>query len=228
LGATPLACPVIVAYNENLPPKNKFLVKITAWIAVLKTLGAWGVFLLAAIDSAAIPIPLDALVAGYVFSNPAGAWLYCFAGAAGSALGSLVPYYLGRAGGELFLLKRIDEARLQRIRDRFERQEFLALMVPAMLPPPTPFKLFVFAAGVFEMKVHLFLLAIVGGRLVRFGILSLLTVVFGPQIVSRVKNLFRVHPSLAILLILAVAAIGYLIFRLLRAPASEMAKEIKH
>jgi membrane protein YqaA with SNARE-associated domain len=228
LGATPLACPIIVAYNENLPPKNKFLLKITAWIAVLKTLGAWGVFLLAAIDSSAIPIPLDALVAGYVFSSPTRAWLYCVAGAVGSALGSLLPYYLGRAGGELFLLKRIDEARLQRIRDRFQRQEFLALMVPAMLPPPTPFKLFVFAAGVFEMKAYLFLLAIVGGRLVRFGILSLLTVFFGPQIVSQVKNLFRIHPSLAILVIVGVAAIGYLIFRLLRAPAAEMAKEMKH
>jgi len=211
-----------------LPPKNKFLLKITAWIAALKTLGAWGVFLLAAIDSSAIPIPLDALVAGYVFSNPARAWLYCIAGAVGSALGSLVPYYLGRAGGELFLLKRIDEARLQRIRDRFERQEFLALMVPATLPPPTPFKLFVFSAGVFEMKVIHFLLAIVCGRMVRFGILSLLTVIFGPQIVSQIKNLFRIHPSLAIVLIIGLLAIGYLLFRLLRAPAAEVAKEIKH
>ena len=124
---------------------------------------------LAAIDSAAIPMPLDALMAGYVFSNPGHAWIYAMAGAAGSALGSLVPYYLGRAGGELFLLKHIDEAKLQRIRDRFERQEFLALMVPAILPPPTPFKLFVFAAGVFEMRLYQFLLAIAGGRLIQIG-----------------------------------------------------------
>jgi membrane protein YqaA with SNARE-associated domain len=227
-GLLPLACLADVAYNENLPPKNKFLLKITAWIAALKTLGGWGVFLLAAIDSSAIPIPLDALVAGYVFSNPGRAWLYCLAGAVGSALGSLVPYYLGRAGGELFLLKRINEAKLQRIRDRFERQEFLALMVPATLPPPTPFKLFVFAAGVFEMKVLHFLAAIAIGRMVRFGVLSLLTVIFGPQIVSRVKALFRIHPSLAILLMVGVAAIGYVIFRLLRGPAAEVAKEIKH
>jgi membrane protein YqaA with SNARE-associated domain len=171
---------------------------------------------------------LDALVAGYVFSNPARAWLYCIAGAVGSALGSLVPYYLGRAGGELFLLKRIDAAKLQRIRDRFERQEFLALMVPATLPPPTPFKLFVFSAGVFEMKVLHFLLAIACGRVVRFGILALLTVIFGPQIVSQIKNLFRIHPSLAVVLIMGLLGIGYLLFRLLRAPAAEVAKEIKH
>jgi membrane protein YqaA with SNARE-associated domain len=206
--------------------ENKFLLKFTAWIAFLRTLGAWGVASLAALDSAAIPIPLDALVAGYVFSNPSHAWLYAIAGAAGSALGSLVPYYLGRAGGELFLLKRIDEAKLRRIRDRFERQEFLALMVPATLPPPTPFKLFVFAAGVFEMRVSQFLLAIASGRLIRFGILSILTVIFGPQIVTLTKNLIRNHPSLAVLLLVVVLFLAYLVFRLVRAPMKEVAKEM--
>ena len=206
--------------------ENKFLLKFTAWIAFLRTLGAWGVASLAALDSAAIPIPLDALVASYVFSNPGHAWLYAIAGAAGSALGSLIPYYLGRAGGELFLLKRIDEAKLRRIRDRFERQEFLALMVPATLPPPTPFKLFVFAAGVFEMRVSQFLLAIASGRLIRFGILSILTVIFGPQIVARTKNLIHNHPSLAVLLLVVILLLAYLVFRLVRAPMKEVAKEM--
>lgn len=209
-----------------MPQNNKLLLKLASWIAFLKTLGGWGVAALAAIDSAAIPIPLDALMAGYVFSNPGHAWIYALAGAAGSAVGSLIPYYLGRAGGELFLLKRIDEAKLQRIRDRFERQEFLALMVPAILPPPTPFKLFVFAAGVFEMRVHHFLLAIAGGRLIRFGIISVLTVVFGPQIVNRIRYLLDNHPSLAVLLLLCLVLVVYLLFRLLRAPVQEVAKEI--
>ena len=72
--------------------------------------------------------------------------------AAASTLGSLVPFFIGRAGGEFFLLKRINRERYEKIRDRFERQEFLAIMIPAMLPPPTPLKLFEFSAGVFEMK----------------------------------------------------------------------------
>lgn len=216
-----------LAYNELLPAQNQFLLKIIAWIAFLKTLGGWGVMVLAAIDSAAVPIPLDALVAGYVFSNPSHAWLYAIAGAVGSALGSLVPYYLGRAGGELFLLKRIDEAKLQRIRDRFERQEFLALMVPAMLPPPTPFKLFVFSAGVFEMRLPWFLSAIIAGRLVRFSVLAILTVIFGPSIVTQIKNLVRNHPSLAVLIGIAVLVLGYLVFRLLKAPLREVAIEMK-
>jgi uncharacterized membrane protein YdjX (TVP38/TMEM64 family) len=139
----------------------------------------------------------------------------------------LIPYYLGRAGGELFLLKRINEAKLQRIRDRFERQEFLALMVPAMLPPPTPFKLFVFAAGVFEMRVPWFLAAIVAGRLVRFSVLSVLTVIFGPQIVTQIKYLVRNHPSLAVVIGLVVVVLAYIVFRLVRAPMREVASEIK-
>jgi membrane protein YqaA with SNARE-associated domain len=223
-------CPssVRVAYNVRLSAKSPILLKLAAWIALLKTLGAWGVLILAVVDSASIPMPLDALVASYVFSNPGRAWLYTIAASVGSALGCLLPYYLGRAGGELLLLKRINEAKLQRIRDRFERQEFLALALPATLPPPTPFKLFVFSAGVFEMKVPLFLAAIVSGRLVRFGVLSALTVIFGPQIVTRVKSLFQIHPSLAVLLVIGVLALGYLIFRLLRGPAREMAIEMKH
>lgn len=171
---------------------------------------------------------MDPLVAGYVYANPHKAWLYCLAGALGSALGSLVPYGLGRAGGELFLLKRIDEAKLQRIRDRFERQEFLALMVPAMLPPPTPFKLLVFSAGVFEMKPVAFLLAIISGRLVRFGVLSGLTIIFGPQIVAETKTLIKTHPSMLVLIVVGLALVGYFVYRLLRQPAKEIAEEIQH
>lgn len=170
---------------------------------------------------------MDPLVAGYVYSDPHRAWLYCLVASAGSALGSLIPYGLGRAGGELFLLKRIDEAKLKRIRDRFERQEFLALMVPAMLPPPTPFKLFVFSAGVFEMKPIPFLLAILSGRLVRFGVLSVLVVKFGPQIVSEIKTLVKTHPSILVLIGVGVILVAYLIFKLLRRPAKEIADEIE-
>jgi membrane protein YqaA with SNARE-associated domain len=213
-------------YNENLS-FHKFFLKTTAWIAVLKTLGAWGVLVLATVDSIAIPMPLDALVAGFVYANPHKAWLYCIAGAVGSALGSLVPYALGRAGGELFLLKRMDEARLQRIRDRFEKQEFLALMLPSILPPPTPFKLFVFSAGVFEMRVRDFFLSITSGRLIRFGIISVLTIIFGPQIVTEARTLLTHHPWVLLVLVCVLALAGYLIFRLLRAPAAEVAAEIK-
>src|SRR6266404_7722143 len=196
-------------------------------LAALKALGAWGVLLSTTLDACAFAVPVDALIAGYVYANPRRALLYCLMGALGSAVGSLIPYGLGRAGGELFLLKRIDEARLKRIRDRFERQEFLALMVPAMLPPPTPFKLLVFSAGVFEMKPVAFLSAIISGRLVRFGVLSVLTVIFGKEIVDQTKALIKTHPSLLALIVVGLALVGYFIYRLLRQPAKEIVEEIQ-
>jgi len=95
---------------------------------------------------------------------------------------------LGRAGGELFLLKRVNRERYERMRTRFERQEFLAMMIPSMLPPPTPWKAFVFAAGVFEMEVVPFIAAVFCGRMVRWLVLSLLVLKLGPSAVEVVAH----------------------------------------
>jgi membrane protein YqaA with SNARE-associated domain len=161
--------------------------------SVLQPLGSWGIFGIAFVDSSFFGIPLDPVVGGYVYAHPLKIWLYVFMAAAGSALGSLIPYGIGRAGGELLLLKRIDRERFERLRDRFENQEFLAMMIPAMLPPPTPFKLFVLSAGVFEMRPYLFLLSIFAGRVVRFLLLGFLVVKFGPNIVSLVTAVMARH-----------------------------------
>jgi len=161
--------------------------------SVLQPLGSWGIFVVGIIDSAAFGIPLDPAVAGYVYAFPSKMWLYVLMASAGSAVGSLIPYGIGRVGGELLLLKRIDRKRFERIRDRFENQEFFAMMVPAMLPPPTPFKLFLLAAGVFEMRPGLFMLAIFVGRVVRFLILGFLVVRFGPGILGLVTVVMARH-----------------------------------
>lgn len=179
---------------------------------VLKPLGSWGVFGIAAIDAAFMGIPMDPVVAGYVYANPSRFWIYSLMAAVGSALGSLVPYAIGRAGGELFLEKRIKKERLEALRNRFERQEFLALMIPAMLPPPTPFKLFVLAAGVFEMKIFLVFIAIAIGRFLRFMILSLLTIRFGPQVVHLAGSAISEHLP-ALLFSLGAVACVILFFR---------------
>jgi membrane protein YqaA with SNARE-associated domain len=161
--------------------------------SVLGPLGSWGIFVVAFMDSAAFGIPLDPVVATYVYAHPLKIWLYIFMAATGSALGSLIPYGIGRAGGELLFLKRIDRRRFEQLRDRFENQEFFAMMVPAMLPPPTPFKLFLLCAGVFEMRVHLFMLSIFTGRVIRFLVLGFLVVRFGPGIVNLVTAVMARH-----------------------------------
>jgi uncharacterized membrane protein YdjX (TVP38/TMEM64 family) len=125
--------------------------------------------------------------------------------AAGSAVGGLLPYGLGRAGGELFLLKRVNRDRFERMRTRFENQEFLAMMIPSMLPPPTPWKACVFAAGVFEMRVLPFMLSVFCGRMVRWLVLSALVLKLGPGAVQVVQ-----HHGLTLLAIVGgLAVIGF-------------------
>ncbi|HVO61498.1 MAG TPA: VTT domain-containing protein [Terriglobales bacterium] len=170
------------------------LARYTAYLwALLKPLGIWGVFVIAAADGSFLGLPMDAVVAGYVYQDHARFWLYAILAAAGSAVGSSVLYVIGYAGGEALLRKRIPPARFEKIKRSFDEHEFWALMFPAMLPPPTPFKLFVLAAAGFEMNYAHFVLAIFLGRLARFLLLSLLTIRYGKQVVEVLATLFRTH-----------------------------------
>jgi membrane protein YqaA with SNARE-associated domain len=195
--------------------KALFLKYKVLLLKVLAPLGFWGMGAIAFIDSSSIPVPMDLIIAGYAWADKRHFYLYVLMAAIGSMLGGLVPFYLGRAGGELFLLRRIEREHFERLRDRFERQEFLALMIPSMLPPPTPWKLFVFGAGVFEMKTLNFMLAVFVGRLIRFGIEAALVVKYGPQIVTVMGDLAKRHLA-ATLIALAVlfGLLGWYIWRI--------------
>jgi membrane protein YqaA with SNARE-associated domain len=171
-------------------------------LPALIKLGFGGAAAVALLDSSSIPVPMDAIIGVWVWNDKPHFWLYCVMAAIGSAVGGLVPYGIGRAGGELFLLKRINRERFEQLRDRFERQEFLAVMIPSMLPPPTPWKIFVFAAGVFEMRVLPFMISVFCGRLVRWLVLSLLVLKLGPGAVGLVA-----HHALKAFLVLVAAAL---------------------
>ncbi len=162
-------------------------------MATLKPLGIWGLGGIAFVDSAILPLPMDPMIIWYVEHEHRKFLLFCLMAAAAAALGSLIPYYAGRAGGELFLLKRINRDRYEKMRDRFERQEFMAIMVPAMMPPPMPIKLFEFAAGVFEMKPLPFLAAIFCGKFVQFLACGLITVMYGPEIAHAGRQAIHEH-----------------------------------
>lgn len=172
--------------------------------AILK-MGFWGAGAVALLDSSTIPVPMDAILAVYIWNDKGHFWLYAMMAGIGSAIGGLVPYGLGRAGGELFLLKRIDRARFEAMKARFERQEFWAMAIPSMLPPPTPWKAFVFAAGVFEMRLVLFLFAVFTGRFIRWMILSLLVIELGPGAVQVVAH----HALTVSVVVVALALIGF-------------------
>jgi membrane protein YqaA with SNARE-associated domain len=184
------------------------LTRYTAFLwAILKPLGMWGVFAIAALDGAAVGLPMDVVVAGYVSQNHKRLLLYVLMAAAGSALGSLVIYAIGYKGGEELLRKRVSAERFQKLHSAFEKHPFWSLMLPAMLPPPTPFKLFALGAAVAEMSISHFLLAIFLGRTIRFLVLGILVVRFGPGIVHTVRIFFSHHFHwLIIALVVGLAA----------------------
>ncbi len=190
--------------------KHIFL-RYTAFLwGLLKPLGAWGVFAIAALDGAALGLPMDPIVAAYVYQNRSRFLLYVLMAAAGSTLGSIVIYGIGYLGGEELLRKRISPERFDKFHQAFQKHPFWSLMFPAMLPPPTPFKLFALAAAVSEMKLSRFLLAIFAGRFVRFLVLSILTLVFGPDVVRISGTVFREHWPW----VLAVVAAGLVVWLL--------------
>lgn len=178
----------------------------------MKVLGIWGVFVIAFADSALIGMPVDFVVATYVHQDRHRMLLYVVMAALGSALGSIPLYLIGYAGGETVLRKRISEERFLKIHRSFERHEFWALMFPGMLPPPMPFKVFVLGAAVFEMRFSDFLIAIFAGRFVRFLVLSLLVIYFGPQIIDLFGGAFKHHWILIVTLI-AAAICAWLLLR---------------
>lgn len=174
-------------------------------MAVLKPFGIWGLGGLSFIDSSLLPIPptFDLIVIGYVTGNHSRLVLYVFVAALGSALGSLIPYSIARAGGELFLLKRINRQRYEQLRDRFANQEFFVIAIAAMMPPPFPLKVFEFAAGVFEMKPFPFAAGIFCGKFLRFLVISVVAVFYGATIIHTAQREFNRHAAL----ILTVASL---------------------
>jgi len=189
------------------------LSRYTAFLwALMKPLGMWGVFAIAALDGAAFGLPVDVAVGGYVSQNHARWLLYVLMASAGSALGSLVVYAIGYAGGEELLRKRVSPARFEKLHTEFDQHPFWSLMFPAMLPPPTPFKIFALGAAVAEMSISHFLLAIFAGRMVRFTVLAILVVEFGPGVVHTLRIFFS-HHFHWILLVAAVALAAWLLLR---------------
>jgi membrane protein YqaA with SNARE-associated domain len=194
--------------------------RYTAFLwGILSPLGAWGVLLIAAVDGAAIGLPIDIVVAGFVAQNHKGLLIYVFMASAGSAIGSLAVYAIGYKGGEEFLRKRVSPERFEKLHTAFDKHPFWSLMFPAMLPPPTPFKLFALAAAVTEMSLSHFVTAIFFGRTIRFLVLGILVVKFGPGIVHTLRIFFS-HHFHWVLIASAAALIIWLLIRRARSRAA--------
>ena len=152
------------------------------WLnAVALVLGGPGLFAVAFLDSSFISLPQinDVLVVLMVTQHKARMPYYALMATLGSIAGCYVIYYLAEKGGEAFLQKRLSSGRIERALHLYKRHGLLALMVPALLPPPAPFKLFVLAAGLAEVRPLAFVSAIAVARGIRYLALGVLAIYYG-------------------------------------------------
>lgn len=190
-----------------------FPVKLPGWVqALLGSAGGWGLFVVAFVDSSfgSFPVINDLLVVWLTIANPGHMVFYATMATLGSVLGCLVVFSLAHKGGEIVLHKRASPEQIERIRRWYERNEFLTVAVPAVLPPPTPFKLFVLAAGAFQVRWQYFVAALLLGRGVRYFLWGLLTIRYGERtIVFLRSNYLQVSGG-----IIALMLFVFLLFRL--------------
>jgi membrane protein YqaA with SNARE-associated domain len=148
-----------------------FLKALSAKLSkTLALYGGWGLFGIALFDSAGLSMPgvKDFLLIYLCATRPDRAWLYALAVAVGTALGSLFIYFLGRSGARLVGRKPKRE-NVNRAKRWLEQNDFVTVIVASLLPPPLPFKPFLFAAGALRVNLLRFTLALVTGGVIRFG-----------------------------------------------------------
>ena len=179
----------------------------------LKAYGSLGLFGISLTDSAGIPLPggPDTVMILLSANTPALMPLYALAATAGSAIGCTLLYIVARRGG-VVALNRLKPERRVRIENLLGRYDLIAVMVPAVLPPPFPFKPFVLCAGVFRLKTWRFITAVFIGRALRFLIEGWLAIRFGED----AGRIIRQH-GWKVLIAVAVTAAAVFTVRFLRA-----------
>ncbi len=178
----------------------------------LLALGLPGLFLFALVDSAGLPLPggVDIVLMLLAWQQPALFVVIAFVAAAGSTVGCLVLYRVGRTGGEL-ALRRLDPEKRRWATKKVLENDTLAMMVAVLAPPPLPTKVFMLVAGAVGMPVPRFVAAVFTGRMIRFGGEAYLAVRLGDQ---ALETLQRYYPLVGA--VLAGAVVVYLVVKWLR------------
>jgi membrane protein YqaA with SNARE-associated domain len=161
-----------------------FVTKLAAWAAkILLPLGGQGLFVAAVLDSSFIPLPegVDLWLISLSLLRPERMPYYILLSTLGSVLGCSILYFLVRWGEEKFIENNPKYAALPRVRRWVEKYEFMALLVGAILPPPTPFKLVVIAAGLVKGRFEKFVIALILGRTIRYAGEAILAVRYGKR-----------------------------------------------
>jgi len=161
------------------------------WIKEFATsLGGPGLFIIAFLDSSFLSFPEvnDLLIVYLTTQHKERMPYYALMTTLGSIAGCLALYTVARRGGEAFLRKRFKGHYVDQAMERFRRYGLLAILIPSILPPPTPFKIFVLAAGVSKVRPFDFIMAIAIGRGIRYFGEGLLAVYYGDQAAEFLKE----------------------------------------
>jgi membrane protein YqaA with SNARE-associated domain len=164
---------------------------ISVWLEeTLLPYGGIGLMLLAVCDSSFLSLPEvnDILLMTLSIDNPSRMIWFASLTTLGSVIGCAMLYSVGRKGGEAFLQKRFTGHRIERVRRWYGKYGMLAVIIPSLLPPPTPFKIFVLSAGTFGISWPRFIFAVVVGRSIRYFSEATLAVFFGAAAIAFVQQ----------------------------------------
>jgi len=178
------------------------------------SLGGPGLFVVAFLDSSFISLPQinDLLVVLMVVRNKALMPYYALMATAGSVAGCYVLYLLAERGGEAFLAKRLHRGHVERALAIYRKRGVLALIVPALLPPPAPFKLFVLLAGIAEVRPIVFVASIAIARGLRYLVIGALTVWYGDLALDLLREHGR-EAALWVAVFIVAAGIAWWLLR---------------
>jgi len=181
-------------------------------VAFAGGLGAPGLFLISFLDSSVLTFPVinDLLLIQLSMQRPARMPLYAFLAALGSVLGCVLLYFIARKGGEALFHRKAGK-HAHAIRHWVEQDGFLGMLVAALLPPPTPFKFFVIAAGVFEVPLLSYTSAITIARLFRYFGIGYLAIRYGADAMP-----YLMHHKLQVTVsVISLVIVSYVLSRLL-------------
>jgi membrane protein YqaA with SNARE-associated domain len=181
-------------------------------VAFAGGLGAPGLFLISFLDSSVLTFPIinDLLLVNLSILHPTRMPLYAFMAALGSVLGCVLLYFIARKGGEALFHRKAGK-HSHAIRHWVERNGFVGILIAALLPPPTPFKIFVLAAGVFEVPLFSYTSAISIARLFRYFGVGYLAIRYGADAMPYLMQ----HKLQVAVVVIALVAVSYVLSRVL-------------
>ena len=188
--------------------------RLADWIqSTALAFGAPGLFVVAFLDSSFLSLPEinDLLLIWMVTQHKQRMLLYAAAATLGSISGCLVLYYIGRKGGDELVRRRFNTARVDWALGIMQRHGVLAVLIPSLLPPPAPFKIFVLLAGVAHISAARVAIAIGIGRGLRYFIEGMLAVWYGDQAIEYLENNMQTV-SLAVVGLLVIGVVAYVLW----------------